>query len=290
VAIRDDTQARVDRLKGGKFLNHDVSAIFVNLRDYFHSRESFRDIGNFLAHKEKRDQGAVFNVTRDMALYMRFSIPFIANSGGPISATHLQLTAALKANVNLLTDENLHEALGMRRADVRSHLGSALKCLNGVNNGKIVQVKNLTVKQLTVVNYLMSVLKIRPAFDAEILFDDFCYVLIREKYITTIDVSKLAYAKSLLALYCAAQMHGSEIDLGDGQSTPLVGGTGDGKIQVTAKVPNVHGAVGISVPVFTSELSAKKFCNKQLRPPKSGDVQWQRPVELNRRGKLSIIK
>ena len=288
MAIRDDLQQRVNRLRRGVFRNEDVSTLYVNLRETYFFRESFRDIGNFVAHRERRDQGAVHGITRDMARFLRYSVHLsLKDASFQLSAA--EVAATLKSNLNLLDDEFLERDLGMKRADARSHLGGALKRIGGLRQKRLVVTRALNPKQAAVVNYLSSKLRLRPAYDGEKLFDDFCHVLIRNGYLAEAEIPDLAHAKAALSLFASAHMHGSLIELDDGQTAELKAGCDDmAGVHVRAGI-EVKG-VTVSVVVFMSGLDPRQHCDEALLHEPDQSRMWEMPVELRPDRKLGLIE
>jgi hypothetical protein len=54
-------------LLSGRHLVHDLDRLFLAQRDRGHERESFREIGDFVAHRDERQKGLVTQTCRDVS-------------------------------------------------------------------------------------------------------------------------------------------------------------------------------------------------------------------------------
>ena len=65
---------RVKRLLHGKFRPDDITTLFLHLRDRHGGRESVREMGDFVAHPDRRDRGMTAKQVGTWFTYMRFRL------------------------------------------------------------------------------------------------------------------------------------------------------------------------------------------------------------------------
>lgn len=64
--IDDDLRLRAKRLIRGDRRIDDIDRFYLDLRDRTHGRASFREIGDFVAHRGERNRGPVTQNARDV--------------------------------------------------------------------------------------------------------------------------------------------------------------------------------------------------------------------------------
>ena len=107
--IDEELRMRLKRMSAGRYHVEDLDRLFLGQRDRHHGKESFREIGDFVAHRAERNKGLVTQAARDMftsldvwLLYARGRRPSIAD-----------ITRAARANFRLASERQLQD--GRRR-------------------------------------------------------------------------------------------------------------------------------------------------------------------------------
>ena len=164
--IDAELQARARRLLTGPPRADDLDHLFLNQRDRAHGRASFREIGDFVAHRGERSKGPVTNRVRD--IFTSFQVWSLGLRG--LVPTLADLRAAGAANLRLLTDEQLQTRIGMRREAAKTKIEKGFR--------KLEAKRSLSVHEERLLTQLANHFIWRPAFTDDDLVRDFTDVLV----------------------------------------------------------------------------------------------------------------
>jgi hypothetical protein len=120
--IRIELQIRARRLIEGRG-KVDFDRLFLDQRESWHGTETFRELGDFLVHRDERNKGPVPQRVRDV--FTSFNVWSLGFRG--LQAADDDLRAAGFSNLRLLTDEELKDGCGLRREAARTKLEKALR-------------------------------------------------------------------------------------------------------------------------------------------------------------------
>lgn len=282
--IDDDLRARAARLRSGERRVEDLDRLFLGLRERHHGRASFREIGHFVAHRTERNQGLVTQIARDVftsisvwSLGLRNQKPFRAD-----------LARAARANFRLASDLQIEQGCGLRRAAAKRSLESGLK--------KFERGETITDAETEVLVYLGNRFIWKPAFTDDELFNDFCYVLLRNGIIDQGGAKTLETSKVFITLYAIACMHGTSIRLDGTIGGNLLAGFANRdrhlEIKVQIRFDDAEKPILAPICMFLTSLSPKDHCEAGLLDL-SSEWQahvWTRPIEMNADGRLALIE
>jgi len=210
--IDDDLHLRAKRLLGGQHRTDDLDRFYLDLRERTHGRASFREIGDFVAHRGERNRGPVTPVARDVITSVSiWSLGFRGKK-----PTYPELAQAARANFRLASDKQLKDGCGLKRSAVKKVVDRALPRFEG--GGPIDD------EELRVLLYLANRFIWRPAFTDDEVVKDFCDVLTLNKIVSKADRPALLAARDFVSLYALICMHGTSIALEDGTSAQLLAG------------------------------------------------------------------
>ena len=99
------------RIAGGDRRHDDIDRILLSLRDKSGDRESIRELGDFIAHREQREKGLLTTKARDVFLSFRSWMHI--GTGQPFTLADVRRVA--EANLRIATDEQLRNRLGLRQ-------------------------------------------------------------------------------------------------------------------------------------------------------------------------------
>jgi hypothetical protein len=120
--IDDDLRLRAKRFLGGQRRADDLDRFYLDLRERTHGRASFREIGDFVAHRGERNRGPVTQIARDVITSVSvWSLGFREKT-----PTYPQLAQAAQANFRLASDKQLKDGCGLKRPVVKKILDSVL--------------------------------------------------------------------------------------------------------------------------------------------------------------------
>lgn len=210
--LDDDLSYRTHRLMAGDRRVVDLDRLFLGLRSRADAQACFREIGDFVAHRDTREKGLITQVGRDVftsvdvwSLKLRGREPSWAD-----------IARAAYANLRLASDEQLQVGCGCRRPSAKQRLQRALT--------KVARQERPTDKEVRALEYLGNRFIWKPAFTASQLGAEFQEVLLRTGIIRPIDIALSDETRTFLALYALALMHGSTIALENGHRASLFAG------------------------------------------------------------------
>lgn len=281
--IKAELQARAKRLIEGRAKPEDLDRLFLDQRESAHGRESFRELGDFLAHRDQRNKGPVTQRVRDV--FTSFRVWSLGFQG--VQATASDLRAAGVANLNLSTDDELRSCCGLKRDAARQKFDKAMR--------KLEVGDQPSQSDLALVNYLANRFVWKPAFTDEVLHEDFVQVSLRNQVIELADLSKLVNAKRLLALYAITRLHGAVIKVADGHLATLYAGFSnkERRLEVKVDLATDGWAKPVRAPIcmFLTTLCADDYCDPALleQPNPVMWNSWSQPIELGEDRKLRAI-
>jgi hypothetical protein len=273
-----DLQKRVQRLLRGERRSDDLDRLFLGLRDRSHGRESVREIGDFVAHRNQREKGPVTQKARDV--FLSFHSWFRIRSGQPFDLAHIRKVSA--ANLRVATDDQIAARLGLTRSVAKSVLEQALRKLE---NGK-----EATAREKLAVDYFGGAFIWNPALTDTVVMDDLASLLVKTNLLPAAERTAFETLSPFLALYVITLMHGSTVLLDDGGRAALVGGydNDQGRLEVKARLQFTDLGKPVSAPVcmFWTGLRGEDHCAERLcLDPEA----WLGPLEIDAQGKLAPL-
>jgi hypothetical protein len=274
---------RARRLVAGDYQLVDLDRLFLGLRDRSGGRACFREVGDFVAHRDTREKGIVSQVGKDV--FTSVDVWSLTMRG--ITPTFADVTRAAHANLRVATNEQLKARCGCNREAARSRLKNALT--------KIERGASLTASELQVLEYLGNTFIWRPAFSSEQLFREFTEVLIQNKMIGQLDRAKLAALEVFLTLYALALMHGSSITLENGHKAKLYAGYSNRDRLLEVKVEIVFNELvkPLMAPIclFLTNLKPDDHCEPNLKVSTDYVLydHWKEPLEIDSSRRLKLM-
>lgn len=280
----DDLRARARRLTSGDFRTGDLDRLFLGQRARAHGRACFREIGDFVAHRDTREKGVVTDVGRDVFT----SVDVWSMDLRGLKPSAADLARAANANLRLASDKQLQEGCGCRRAVAGNRSRSALS--------KLERGEGPTEAELRVLRYLGNRFIWKPAFTSNQLFTEFREVLTRNGIIASDDAPRLDGAKAFLSLYALAVMHGSSLLLKDNHRARLFAGYANPERRLEVKVEITFTELDkpLTAPIclFLTDLAPEGHCHPDLiAPGRQVRVDhWPMPIEVGADGRLSPVQ
>lgn len=281
--LDDDLRHRALRLLAGDRRVADLDRLFLGLRARASAQSCFREIGDFVAHRDIREKGLVTQRGRDVftsvdvwSLKMRGREP-----------TWDDISRAAHANLRLASDKQLRAGCGCQRRSAKQRLQRAL--------AKIEQGKRPTDKEIQTLDYLGNRFIWKPAFTAAQLAAEFMQVLLRHGIIQPAEADCSEEIHNFLALYALALMHGSAILLENGHWGRLYAGCANRQRHLEVKVEIVFKELSkpLMAPIclFLTELSPEENCTPTLIESSDSVLcsHWDFPLDLGLDGKLDRV-
>ena len=279
-----ELKSRARRVIEGRFTGSDLDRLYLGLREDAKNAFCFRDIGDFIAHRDERGRGITTETGRDV--YTSVSVWSMKLRG--LEPSLADVKRAGEANLRLMSDEQIKASFDCGRQTATTRLGKAL--------AKIERGSELKASEREALNKLGNRFVWRPAFDAHRLCAEFGSVLAEQQLIKASETSILAHHQANLSLHALAAMHGSRIVVGDGNSIELFAGFSNRMSVLEVKARFVFHELGkpliFPVCLFLTNLTPSMHCEAELV---SGATQsmfddWKAPIEIGTAGRLQYIK
>jgi hypothetical protein len=120
--IDDDLRLHAKRFLGRQHRADDLVRFYLDLRERTHGRASFREIGDFVAHRGDRNRGPVTQVARDVITSVGvWSLGFRDKK-----PTYPELAQAARANFRLASGKQLRDGRCLKRPAVKKNLDRVL--------------------------------------------------------------------------------------------------------------------------------------------------------------------
>ncbi len=281
--IKTELRARARRLMEARAKAEDLDRLFLDQRESSHGRESFREIGDFLAHRDQRSKGPVTQRVRDV--FTSFRVWSLGLRG--IRPTLDDLRTAGLANLSLSTDEEIRSGSGLRRDAAKQKFDKALR--------KLTAGDSPSQSDMALVDYLANRFVWKPAFTDEVLYEDFVQVCLRNGVVESTDLGNLAGTKNFLALWAITRLHGSVIKVADGHCATLYAGFANDARRLEVKVDLASEGwpkpVYAPICMFLTNISADDYCCSQLLQTHEPMLwnNWTQAIELGIDGKLHVL-
>jgi hypothetical protein len=282
--LDDDLRGRARRLLSGNRRVDDLDRLFLGLRDRDRGRASFREVGDFVAHRGERQKGVVTQICQDV--FTSFDVWSMKFRGKDASLG--DIVRAAQANFRLASDFQLRRGCGMPRAKVKRHLVSSC--------AKIETGTPISDQECRVLLYLGNRFIWKPAFTDERLFNDFRDVLLLNAILSKSEAAAFESVKEFLTLYAISVMHGCTIVYEGGDRRLLLAGFANRerhlevKIQINFEIEKKP--VMAPICMFLTSLSPGDHCEPSLLELGSDYLAdaWREPIEVGREGKLSLVR
>lgn len=254
----------------------DFQALFQGLRFRSKGRKRFRDIADFIAHRDVRDRGAVAELVRDIFASGRvYAMAAAGQAPSPADAS-----AAGHANLRRATDASITATCAMTR---KAAGGAIDRAAGMLENGLLPSERDAFV-----FDSYGNRLKWHPAFHDYELFDEFAAVLRDNGLLEPSERDRLSSHSDRLALFVIALLHGTEIELAGGETVVLQAGffNRERRLEVKAHFVFDDLAKPVFMPlcVFLTSLQPEGFCDKTLLA--SEPHGWTMPILLGEDGVL----
>lgn len=279
----DDLRMRVRRLLEGGRRTDDLDRLYLGLRGRSQGCPAVQEIGDFIAHRDRREKGMITQAGRDVFT----SIDVWSMTLRKLPVGRDDIIRAAEANLRLASDEVIRAGVGSSRQTAAARLKKAI--------AKFRNERLLSDAELSVLSYFGNRFIWRPAFSAKQLNDELATVLVRSRLMSKEDRSQLAPASAFISLHAVAAMHGSSILLDNGAQARLFAGFANKDRWIEVKVDLVFHELGkpLMTPIclFLTDLRAEIYCAPELLADPAPILvdHWSEPLEIATDGRLAPL-
>jgi hypothetical protein len=275
-----ELRQRVERYLRGDCRVADLDRIFLGLRDRCHGLASIREIGDFVAHRDQREKGAVTDTVRDIHL----SLDSWLHQGEGRFPDLAKAKRICAANLRTATDAQLDARLGLRREVVRSVLAQAIRKMEADRFEKVTQ------REQAVFNYLAGAFIWNPAFTDEQVGSELAGLLTKTGALRPVERAAFDANHDFLTLYVTALMHDTAVVMDDGSRFALFAGFDNDqrRIEVKARIELAGWGKRVTAPVciFWTRLIGTDHCSDDLAAVPG---KWSGAIEIDSSGRLAAF-
>ncbi len=274
-----DIHLRVKRIARGEQRADDFDRLFLHLRGSLDKQSSVRDIGDFVAHRDKRDSGLVNQHVHDLLTSFRnWAIPALTRQPPSVSA----MADAGEANLRIASKEQLKSAMRLDRGGATSAFRKGI--------AKLRDGERLSKKQELAVKYLGNTWIWQPAYNDVSVFDELVRLLKDRRYLEHQDIVGFEAARPFLTKHIVALLHGVRIMMKDGTEGELVAKHSRAErllgVKMVMTVHDVAKPISQDVFLFHTSLVADDHCDPALLAMKS----WKEiHLDVRQDGLLSAL-
>jgi len=273
-----ECRQRVERYIRGDRRVEDLDRIFLGLRDRCYGLTSIREIGDFVAHRDRRDKGPITETVRNIHL----SLDSWLHQGEGRLPDLNKAKRICAANLRTVTDAQLDARLGLRRDVVKSVLAQAIKKM------ETDRFEKVTRREQVVFNYLAGAFIWNPAFTDDQVGEDLATVLTKAGALLPQERAGFDANHAFLALYVTALMHDSAVVMDDGSRFELFAGFDNDqkRIEVKARIELAGWGKRVTAPVciFWTKLIGTDHCSDDLAAMPG---KWDGAIEIDASGRLA---
>lgn len=281
--FEEDLRRRANRLISGDFRTEDLDRLFLGQRDRAHNCPCFREIGDFIAHRDIRDRGLVSKTGRDVLT----SVDVWSRKLRGHEPSLEDFIRAAHANLRLASDDLVRNSCNSSRK-------TANKILKRVSH-KLDQNQLLTDHEYNVLVQLGGRFIWKPAFSSEQLFSEFSKVLTKNGLVEEDNAEGLSRVREFLTLHALAVMHGSSILLENGKKAKLYAGFANEERRLEVKIEIVFSdwSKTLMTPIclFLTDLKPEDYCDSNLYQSDDHILynHWNKPIEVSGDNRLTWI-
>lgn len=278
----EEIRLRVRRLLNDSRNVEDLNRLFNWLRFRSRGDKTIKEVGDFAAHQDKRDQGITWKRAGDIFHNARMFMTLVESdkSGKPIVVSRKQMLRSLNASLELLGPAKVKQEAGIGFGAAKKLVAAAVQ----------TEPPNWSDPQHHLIAYLMRRFSPEPVFKQEGLLASLENVLLKEGLMESGDREGLQNQSDFVAVYVISLMHLCEVDLGDGETGILETSVDpDGLIGIGAQMDNVIGSLGIGTPLFETTCKAVDWLEVDADAPWGTHFTVSCPLELGANGRLSEL-
>jgi hypothetical protein len=283
------SRTRVKRLLRGDFHPADIKDLFIYLRFHCDGRKTVQEIGHFSSHQNERDRGITTDSTVDWLYVAYFHLwrngsPFDLQSMPPATTNYFKIA------IDRIDPEFIHRMTGMRRCDAYKLINIIAERITQNADGTWAAPNDLTQSEKSLINCVSSVMVLKPAFEADLLCDEFIATLQSNELITEHELSDNGETiRTLVQLYAISIMHNCIIQIAPHlHLTIMLKAMPDLKNkQIAVFAPIRVRLQPVATPMFIANLDPSIHCHPDLL----AQPDWRNlDIELASDQRLTLLR
>jgi hypothetical protein len=161
-------QKLVLKLESGNFDENDVDNIFMRLRAYSHGNRIFREVADFVAHNDERNQGVAAESLEAFYLSIKYFLEYVSpkislDIGSPFP---LYVKKLMKYQIDKCKDSDLKEKFNVTKHRLKSRIDTIFS-EDKKNKKAFMKKPKISEDTLKALQHILSFIGSHPAFDQE---------------------------------------------------------------------------------------------------------------------------
>jgi hypothetical protein len=285
---RIDLYHRAQRLVNEGYRNDDMALLLIRLRDKATVIESVVELGNFVAHSDRRTKGTIAHEARMFFKSVRLHLKFRNANNKSTMIDENDAIEIANYNFNRLSDGELIAATGRGKRAWHGPLNSAIEKIQ--LKKRDTSAEKLHEEERALMIFLLDTIVVQPKFNENRVWTDFCYALKKNRLIGEKQIDFLDKIKNGFFLFIVASMHGTLISLEKGWDAYLSACAKDGLIcvDVFAEVPGDVKPLYFSYFPFQTSLPQQEFSAGNVFALPRNEL-WKKTIEVRNDIKLALV-
>jgi len=266
-----EMRARVERLLHGPFRNDDLLEVLLFVRERSDGRQTVREVGDFIAHRERNRGPLIFTTAQHMYYGARIHT-YAAEASKKGDWSVEKLPAEVKPHFKTLSQKISKQTLRELRlslSQVRELCSELSEALVSNSDGTLRFSRYLTALEYKVLSRLMGQLNSFPAFSGIRLGHEFVETLKSNRLISKSEARDYGFRLSLaVQLLALCKLNSSRIRIDDRTVTTLsfgLGGSQKEHLGIFIFVPSYSSPnVSLSCSLFDVNARPEEFCEPDV--------------------------
>lgn len=287
-SLKTKVQKAVRKIESGDFDELVLDSLFSGLRQYSGKNRVFREIGDFVAHPDERDEGIANNSLEAFYLSFRYFLEY-ASSKKPLDLSQPMpkyIVKLMKYQIDKCKEKDIKDRFNCTRERLKSRIDTIF---TGKKKATTVTVKNEKVlrNNIEAIQYILGFIGSRPAFDQNEILEEIVNVI----QSNGLEIDEPAFLKQSKKIILAIVflMHEAEFDYGakkpgfceissektsisynqqyvDSEGNPVQIEESFGCIQLMGHVviPKDGADLTVCYPLLVTDIEASDVCHESL--------------------------
>jgi len=281
-------QKLVLKLESGDFDENDIDNIFMRLRAYSHGNRIFREIADFVAHNDERNQGVSAESLEAFYLSFKYFLEYVSpkkslDIGNPFP---LYVKRLMKYQIDKCKDADLKEKFHVGKQRLKSRVDTIFS-EDKKNKKAFMKKPKISDDTMKALQYILGFIGNHPAFDQDRVISELLAVVKANK-LNVNEAEILTYSDRICACV-ALLLHDATFEYGahkqgyckvscektsipyyqrfiDQHGAPVEHKESFGNLQVLGHVVLEKDGKDLTVcyPLMTTNLSVEDWCDDEM--------------------------
>lgn len=281
-------QKLVLKLESGDFDENDIDNIFMRLRAYSHGNRIFREIADFVAHNDERNQGVSAESLEAFYLSFKYFLEYVSpkkslDIGSPFP---LYVKKLMKYQIDKCKDGDLKQRFNVTKQRLKSRIDTVFS-EDKKNKKAFMKKPKISEDTIKALQYILGFIGSHPAFDQDQVISELLAVIKANKL--NVNEDELLKHSDKIAACVALLLHDATFEYGahkqgyckvscektsisynqkfvDQDGNPVEHKESFGKLQVLGHVVLEKDGKDLTVcyPLMTTNLSVEDWCDDEM--------------------------